>query len=124
DMAFAQSVLETGSFTNDDTIRFNNFAGVGHCDSCPTGFAFASPQLGVRGQIQLLKQYSEGNVTYRHPLVDRRLRGPAGCCQTWTDLTHIWATNGNYGPKIMTVYREMLHWLVLQRGLTPLDAGP
>ncbi len=124
DMAFAQSVLETGSFTNDDTRRFNNFAGVGHCDTCPTGFAFATPQLGVRAQIQLLKQYSEGNVTYKNPLVDRRLRGPAGCCPTWTDLTHIWATNGNYGPKIMSVYREMLHWLVLQRGLTPLDRGP
>lgn len=124
DMAFAQSVLETGSFTNDDSIRLNNYAGVGHCDTCPTGFAFATPQLGVRAQIQLLRQYSEGNKPYHHPLVDRRLRGPAGCCQTWTDLTHIWATNGNYGPKIMSVYREMLHWLVLQRGLTPLDAGP
>ena len=123
DMAFAQSVLETGSFSNDDTIRLNNFAGIGHCDSCATGFAFASPDLGVRAQIQLLASYAEKGVALKRPLVDRRLHGPSGCCQTWRDLTHTWATNGNYGPKIMGVYREMLYWLVVHRGLTPL-VGP
>lgn len=123
DMAFAQSVLETGSFTNDDTIRFNNFAGIGHCDSCATGFAFATPSLGVRAQIQLLADYTQRGVKMAHPLVDRRLHGPSGCCQTWRELTHTWATNGNYGAKIMGVYREMLYWLVLQRGMTPM-VGP
>ncbi len=39
------------------------------------------------------------------------------------ELTHTWATNGNYGAKIMGVYREMLYWLVVQRGLAPL-VGP
>ena len=120
DMAFAQSVLETGSFTNDDTIRFNNFAGVGHCDSCATGFTFATPQLGVRAQIQLLKDYSQADAILAHPLVDSRLHGPSGCCTTWRALTHTWATNGNYGAKIMDVYRDMLTWLVTERGLEPL----
>ena len=120
DMAFAQSVLETGSFTNDDTIRFNNFAGVGHCDSCATGFIFATPQLGVRAQIQLLKDYSEAGAVLAHPLVDSRLHGPSGCCTTWRALTHTWATNGNYGAKIMDVYRDMLTWLVTERGIKPL----
>ena len=122
-MAFAQSVLETGSFTNDDTIRLNNFAGIGHCDSCATGFAFATPDLGVRAQVQLLASYSDRGVKMIHPLVDPRLHGPSGCCQTWRELTHTWATNGNYGAKIMGVYREMLYWLVVQRGLSPL-VGP
>lgn len=123
DMAFAQSVLETGSFTNRDTVMLNNFAGIGHCDSCASGFAFATPQLGVRAQIQLLADYTQRNVKLAHPLVDRRLHGPSGCCQTWWQLTHTWATAGNYGPKIMGIYREMLHWLVLERGMTPL-VGP
>ncbi len=123
DMAFAQSVLETGSFSNPDTIGLNNYAGIGHCDTCASGFAFASPDLGVRAQIQLLADYAQRGVKLAHPLVDRRLHGPTGCCQTWGQLTHTWATNGNYGPKIMGVYREMLYWLVVHRGLDPL-VGP
>lgn len=123
DMAFAQSVLETGSFTNRDTINLNNFAGIGHCDTCASGFGFASPQLGVRAQIQLLADYNERGAPLAHPIVDRRLRGPSGCCQTWWQLTHTWATAGNYGPKIMGIYRDMLYWLVEQRGMTPL-VGP
>lgn len=120
DMAFAQSLLETGTFTNDDTIRLNNFAGVGHCDSCATGFAFPSPQLGVRAQIQLLHDYAQVGAVLNHPIVDRRLHGPSGCCQTWRDLTHTWATDGNYGAKIMDQYFNMLLWLVRERGLTPM----
>jgi len=123
DMAFAQSVLETGSFTNQDTVALNNFAGIGHCDSCASGFAFATPELGVRAQIQLLADYTQRDVKLAHPLVDRRLHGPSGCCQTWWQLTHTWATAGNYGPKIMGIYREMLYWLVIQRGMTP-QVGP
>ncbi|MBS1848955.1 MAG: glucosaminidase domain-containing protein [Actinobacteria bacterium] len=123
DMAFAQSILETGSFSNPDTIRLNNFAGIGHCDTCASGFAFATAQLGVRGQIQLLADYTQRNVKLAHPLVDPRLHGPSGCCQTWWQLTHTWATAGNYGPRIMGIYREMLWWLVNQRGMTPL-VGP
>lgn len=123
DMAFAQSILETGSFTNRDTILLNNFAGIGHCDTCAQGFAFATPELGVRAQIQLLSDYSQPRVELAHPLVDRRLHGPSGCCQTWWQLTHTWATAGNYGPKIMGIYREMLYWLVVRRGMVP-RVGP
>jgi hypothetical protein len=101
DMAFAQSIVETGSFTNPDTVNLNNFAGVGHCDTCAAGFSFSSPQVGVRGQIQLLKSYAEKDPKYKHPLVDSRLRGPAGCCQTWRQLTRTWATAPNNSPEIL-----------------------
>lgn len=123
DMAFAQSILETGSFSNPDTIALNNFAGIGHCDTCASGFAFPSADLGVRAQIQLLADYAQRGVKLAHPIVDGRLHGPSGCCQTWGQLTHTWATNGNYGPKIMGVYREMLWWLAVHRGITPM-VGP
>jgi hypothetical protein len=116
DMAFAQSIIETGSFTNPDTINFNNFSGIGHCDSCASGFSFSSPQLGVRAQIQLLKSYAEVFPAYVHPLVDSRLKGPAGCCPTWNRLTRVWATDPNYGPVILGVYQKMLEWLIVERG--------
>jgi hypothetical protein len=116
DMAFAQSIVETGSFTNPDTIVRNNFAGVGHCDSCAAGFSFATPQLGIRAQIQLLKSYAEKDPKYQHPLVDKRLRGPAGCCRTWRQLTRVWATAPNYGPVILDMYRQLLVFVVQHRG--------
>jgi hypothetical protein len=112
DMAFAQSMVETGSFENPDTINFNNFAGIGHCDSCAAGMNFDTAQLGVRGQMQLLKSYAEKDPTYAHPLVNSKLHGPAGCCQTWTQLTRSWASDPNYGPKILGVYEAMLEWLL------------
>ncbi|MEO9223505.1 MAG: glucosaminidase domain-containing protein [Acidimicrobiales bacterium] len=124
DMAFAQAMLETGSFQNPDTITLNNYAGVGHCDSCPAGFGFASPQLGVRAQIQLLKSYAEKKPKYVHPLVDARLVGPAGCCPTWEQLTRKWATDPNYGPSILEMYRQLLLFVVMHRGLpVPPGAG-
>lgn len=115
DMAFAQAVLETGSFSNQDTILYNNYAGIGHCDSCPTGFQFESPQMGVRGQVQHVKSYADRDAEFANPFVDERLRGPAGCCTTWTDLTGVYATDPNYGAKIMWVYQQMLEWLLPRR---------
>ena len=107
-------------FTNLDTVNHNNYAGIGHCDSCPSGFHFASPQIGVRAQIQHLKSYVLDDPKYVNPLVDRRLRGPAGCCQTWNELTGVWASAGGYTAYIMTIYADMLEWLYTQRtGLPP-----
>ncbi|MEY2432010.1 MAG: hypothetical protein QOC92_1735, partial [Acidimicrobiaceae bacterium] len=58
DVAFAQSVIETGAFTSPLTTH-NNFAGIGACDSCPTGYDFATPKQGVRAQAQLLHAYAD-----------------------------------------------------------------
>jgi hypothetical protein len=127
DVAFAQAILETGSFTNLDTINHNNYSGIGHCDSCPSGWTFASPQAGVRAQIQLLKSYVYEQPEYENDLVDRRLRGPAGCCQTWNELSGVWASAGGYGAHIMRIYQDMLEWLFQQRTgrpPPPRPAGP
>ena len=102
----------------------NNFAGVGHCDSCSDGFRFATALDGVRGQAQLLKSYVEVKPTYANPLVDSRLRGPAGCCQTWNQLTGVWATDGRYGPLILGLYEDMLEWLLLTRVSAAMAAPP
>ncbi|QXC61299.1 glucosaminidase domain-containing protein [Aquihabitans sp. G128] len=115
DIAFAQAVLETGGFANNDSVSANNFSGIGHCDLCPSGWTFPTPELGVRAQIQLLKSYAIRKPEYVSPLVDKRLRGPAGCCATWGDLTTVWATDPGYGPKVMLIYTSMVQYALGRR---------
>lgn len=117
DMAFAQSVHETGWFANLDTITANNFAGIGHCDTCPSGFPFATADIGVLAQIQLLESYDDADPTYDRPRAAPNLNGPRGCCQTWTELGGVWATDPNYGPRILSIYAGMLEWLVAERSI-------
>lgn len=115
DMAFAQSIHETGWFANNDTIAANNFAGIGHCSTCAAGFPFATADIGVLAQIQLLESYSETDPVYDLPRAAPKLNGPRGCCQTWTELGGVWATDPNYGPRILGYYDDMLEWLVAKR---------
>ena len=56
ELAFAQSIIETGSFGN---ALDNNYAGIGACDSCQGEPAFPTPRDGVRGQMQLLRNYAD-----------------------------------------------------------------
>ena len=56
ELAFAQSILETGSFGH---ALDNNYGGIGACDSCDGEIVFPTPRDGVRGQIQLLKTFAD-----------------------------------------------------------------
>ena len=128
DVAFAQAMVETGAFTSPLT-RHNNFAGIGACDSCPTGFDFGSPQLGVRAQMQLLHAYADKSLTIlslANPAVgaDPDHLSVRGCCPTWNKLTGTWATDPNYGPKIMTIYVSMLQFAYAQRTAPAPPAVP
>ncbi|HEX4821113.1 MAG TPA: glucosaminidase domain-containing protein [Acidimicrobiales bacterium] len=119
DVAFAQSIVETGAFTSPLTTH-NNYAGIGACDTCPTGFDFPSPQMGVRAQMQLLHAYADKTLrtqTLANPPVgsDPDSLGVRGCCETWNALTGTWATDPNYGPKLMTVYLSMLEYALVTR---------
>ena len=78
DIAFAQSVVETGSFS---VAPGNNFAGIGTCDSCEHGYSFPTPRDGVRAQIQLLKSYADPDsvaATLANPPVPRAVLEPGG----------------------------------------------
>jgi hypothetical protein len=119
DVAFAQAMIETGAFTSPLTTH-NNFAGIGACDSCPTGWDFPTPEQGVRGQAQLLHAYADKTLrvaTLANPAVGANPDHLTvrGCCTTWNKLTGTWATDPNYGPKIMTVYLSMLQYTLDQR---------
>ena len=116
DVAFAQSVLETGWFEFNKSMvdpEDNNFAGVGACDTCKGGFHFSDARTGVRAQMQLLRIYVDREVgpqSLADPLLlPGTLRlGFRGRVQTWWDLTGTWATASNYGNAVYAVYNRMV----------------
>ena len=136
DIAFAQSIVETGYFSfpsgGQDKRSYNNFAGIGACDSCKRGWSFPTPVAGVMAQEQLLSDYATP------PQFASFSGGPIGgvgidgCCTTWMGLSGVWASNTAYGYEILTVYKEMLDWALqqelkavgLQEGAGTPFAGP
>jgi len=116
DVAWAQSILETGwfGFTGSMVERpDNNFAGIGACDSCSRGLVFPDARTGVRAQVQGLKIYVDadyGTDTAAHPIIRPGMLklGFRGDVHSWWDLTGRWATARNYGPRVYDLYLQMV----------------
>ncbi|MDQ6838405.1 MAG: glucosaminidase domain-containing protein, partial [Actinomycetota bacterium] len=129
DLAFAQSIIETGYFsfpTGGQLVAAdNNFAGIGACDSCAHGWTFPNAITGVTAQEQLLEAYAS-TTQVPTPLVGPV--GVGGCCPTWTSLAGKWATDPNYGISILTVYKAMLDYAIPEQlvaaGLAPPLSAP
>lgn len=124
DIAFVQSILETGWFRYDGSMvkpTDNNYSGLGACDSCSSGNKFATPQLGVRAQIQHLWAYADpaaDPTKTARPLADTRFTyvSPYGKAATWEAMGNgNWATGGGYTEKILGLYASMLR----HHGLEP-----
>jgi hypothetical protein len=115
DIAFAQAILETGGFRSGHAQGFN-FAGIGAYDHCAPacGFRFADLESGVRAHIHLLRAYADPGLTSAqlaaspNPLVAPERVGVRGCCQRWTALTGVWATDTQYDRKVLGIYRLMV----------------
>jgi hypothetical protein len=122
DVAFAQSVLETGYFRY---ALDNNYAGLGACDSCAGEPGFPSPRDGVRAQIQHLKNYGDPDSRtpgLAHPPSPTWYGAdPAvaahnfdtffakGRAQTWQVMGRgNWATDPNYSTKVIGIYIRMV----------------
>jgi hypothetical protein len=116
DIAFAQSVIETGFFSFPSfgqlTAKDNNFAGIGACDTCSHGWSFKDAATGVSAQLELLEAFASIKKVAT-PLIGNI--GVGGCCPTWMALSGTWASNLEYGIEIMTVYHQMLTWVIPQR---------
>jgi Mannosyl-glycoprotein endo-beta-N-acetylglucosaminidase len=119
DVAFAQSILETGGFSfpggGQVLINDNNFAGIGACDSCKHGFSFESALIGVRAQMQALRIYVDPDLTettLKDPLVMPKMLnlGFRGRVQTWWDLWGTWATGAFYGQRVYDIYTRMVEF--------------
>ena len=121
DVAFAQSIVETGYFRS---ATDNNYSGLGACDSCSGEPGFPTPRDGVRAQIQLLKNYGDPDSTTAtlHHAPDPTWWGsdPAraahnfdtfyakGRAQTWQTMGRgNWATDPNYAAKVIGVFVRM-----------------
>jgi peptidoglycan hydrolase CwlO-like protein len=122
DLAFAQSIVETGGFSASPSY---NFAGLGWCDSCSTGRKFPTPRDGIRAQIQHLKNYADSTsrasgLAYApspywygsDPAVALRNFDTffaKGWAPTWNDMGHgNWATDRAYSGKVLNVYAAMV----------------
>jgi hypothetical protein len=120
DMALAQAVLETGHFTNSDTSR-HNYAGIAHYDGNSSGAPFASPLVGVRAQIQLLKKYALGNDA---TLANRDVAPRAGASSTtWGGLAGTWASATNYWSALSSMYDSIAEDAVRSATLGDPDAS-
>jgi len=117
DIAFAQSVLETGWFTYKGSMvkpTDNNFSGLGACDTCSSGNQYASPTAGVRAQIQHLWAYADPNADperVARPRTDVRFSyvKPYGRSPTWEQMgCGNWATGTNYATQVLSLYGKML----------------
>ncbi len=131
DIAFAQSIVETGWFGYVGSIvkASNwNFAGMGACDSCNSGRQFPSPRIGVRVQIQDLRNYADPSsraANLRNPPVPEWYAYPSlnpttaaynfdhffrkGNAPTWNQMgngNH--ATSPSYASAVIAVYQNML----------------
>ncbi len=130
DVAFAQSIVETGSF---GVAPANNYAGIGWCDSCEDGIHFATPRDGVRAQIQLLRNYGDPSARAE------RLANPPSPALYGTDPARAaalydtfpfkgkaplwnvmgagnWATDPAYAGKVLAIYAKMLEYAARLRG--------
>ena len=125
DVAFAQAVLETGGFSSPDAVGLNNYAGIGHCDTCGQGWGFPSPEAGVLGHLQLLRIFAGGGTAPKPapppvlPALTPSKQGRGGCCPTWESLTGVWATDPSYGVQILTMYSQMLQLATTNQPSTP-----
>ncbi|MEX2504265.1 MAG: S-layer homology domain-containing protein [Egicoccus sp.] len=137
DLAFAQSVLETGWFRwpshGQVHATYNNFSGIGACDGGTCTVAqFRNARIGVRAQIQHLRAYADPTVTVgslAHPLESPRfhLVTPKGKARTWESMGGgNWATDPDYASKILSIYRSMLTHAERNGGLVgaPVTLAP
>jgi hypothetical protein len=118
DLAFAQSLHETGYWRFTGTVRpyQNNFAGLGALRADVQGATFATPALGIEAQIQHLYGYAtKAPLPAGVKVVDPRFQilesaGLRGTAPTYEQLNGKWAVPGTeYGQKIVALWKQMLN---------------
>jgi Mannosyl-glycoprotein endo-beta-N-acetylglucosaminidase len=118
DLAFAQSIIETGWFRYGGQVQCeqNNYGGLRATDGGAQGASFPDADTGVRAQIQHLRAYADSSATtctvppLHTPCVDPRfdLVSPKGKAPTWNQMGNgNWATDPNYASKVINLYNRM-----------------
>jgi hypothetical protein len=110
DLAFAQMLLETSYLRFPGQVRRhqNNFAGLGALDGGDRGLVFSSPRLGIRAQIQHLKYYATHQPLAGPSVNPRLVYVKRGSATTAWSLAKNWATDPEYGTKLMALVARMV----------------
>jgi len=134
DVAFVQSVVETGWFRFAGVVpaSANNFAGLGATDSSPSPAIFPDARTGVRAQIQHLRAYADPSALtctvppLHHPCVDPRfaLVSPKGKAPTWNQMGNgNWASASTYASSILALYEEAKAFSIRTSAATQANTG-
>ncbi len=109
DIAFCQMCIETNYLRFGGQVQQsqNNFCGLGATDGGGQGESFESIRLGVRAHIQHLKAYASTKPLNRRTVDPRFDRVKRGSVVTVQDLAGTWATDPQYGHKIVQKLLEM-----------------
>lgn len=115
DLAWAQSLVETGWLYYPDygQVRWtdNNYAGIGAYDGSARGFHYPDARIGVRAQMQLLRQYADAepiDESYAE-IVVRAPLSKHGAAPSWRVMGNgNWATSTRYSDTVLRVYLRML----------------
>ena len=121
DVAFVQSIVETGWFRFGGPVAgwMNNFGGIGVTDRNPSPAVFRDARTGVRAQIQHLRAYADPRAQacrvppLSFPCEDPRfnLVVPKGSAPDWNNLGNgKWATASTYAASILSLYSEALRF--------------
>ncbi|MCP4707552.1 MAG: glucosaminidase domain-containing protein [Planctomycetes bacterium] len=105
DIAFCQMCLETNylRYTGDVRRNQNNYCGLGATGGGVPGHSFPNMQIGIRAHIQHLKAYGSTSPL-RQALVDPRFdKVRRGRSLYVPGLTSTWATDPEYGDKIIRI---------------------
>ena len=119
DLAFMQSIIETGWFSFGGRVppEANNFSGLGATDGTSSYATFPDARTGVRAQIQHLRAYADTTATscttppLHNACVDPRfnLVSPKGKAPTWNQFGGgVWASDLGYALKILGLYDSLL----------------
>lgn len=119
DVAFAQSILETGYFKFiGSAVEFGdyNFAGLGVTQNGKKGNIYPDMTTGVRAQIQHLKAYANAEPL-RADCVDVRFKYVKRGCAPYVEWLGQkenphglgWATGKDYGSKILNILNSMFN---------------
>lgn len=118
DIAFAQSLLETGNFKFTDTAVLPsqfNYCGMGVTSKGETGNTFPDARSGIRAQIQHLKAYAN-KAALKQECIDPRFsyvdRGCAPYVEWLGQKEHPegkgWAAGELYGEKILSILSKII----------------
>jgi len=121
DLAFAQMLLETSYLRYGGQVKGsqNNFAGLGALDGGDKGLVFSSPRLGVRAQVQHLKYYATNLPLAGTPINPRLGLVKRGSAPTAWQLARAWASDPDYGIKLMALVARMVDHAQRTPGRTP-----